>query len=59
MYEKSLTVFYELEKLQKGLNIFYFTAVIGMWVMQGILGSRFWDLVHFMDMSAEGVTAEV
>jgi len=45
MHEKSLTNFCELKKLQQGLIIFYFTVVIGMWVMQGILGRRFWDLV--------------
>jgi hypothetical protein len=45
MHEKSITVYCELKKLQQGLIIFYFTVVIGMWVMQGILGRRFWDLV--------------
>jgi hypothetical protein len=59
MYEKSLTVFCEPKKLQQGLIIFYFTVVIGMWVMQGILGRRFWDLVHFMDMSAKGITSSM
>jgi len=38
MYEKSLVVFCELKKLQQGLIIFYFTVVIGMWIMQRILG---------------------